>query len=89
MPTPLPAPGTENLELPGLDEINFVALGIRSGCIDGPRLTDLQLTVLDAVTESMTGVKVDLDVFEPLTAQQFAEGLASRNEIVVQPPEVG
>ncbi|MEL6893525.1 MAG: hypothetical protein AAFP84_18175 [Actinomycetota bacterium] len=93
MPTPLPAPGTENLDLPELDEINFVALGIRSGCIDGPRLTDLQLTVLDALTESMTGVKVDLDVFEPLTAQQFAEGLASRNEIfrtrLVQVMELG
>ncbi len=93
MPTPLPRAGTENLELPTLDEIHFVALGIRSGCIDGPRLTDLQLTVLDAITESMTGVEVDLDEFEPLTAQEFAEGLASRNEIfrtrLVQVMELG
>lgn len=80
MPTPLPAPGSENLELPELDEINFVALGIRSGCLDGDELTPLQRTVLDAITESMTGVKVDLDHFEPLSAADFAAGLASRNE---------
>ena len=93
MPTPLPAPGSENLELPELDEINFVALGIRSGCIDGPELTPLQRTVLDAITESMTGVKVDLDHFEPLTAAEFAEGLSTRNEIfrtrLVQVMELG
>ncbi len=93
MPTPLPAPGTENLDLPELDEINFIALGIRSGCIDGPELTPLQLAVLDAITESMTGVKVDLDRFEPISAAAFAEGLATRNEMfrtrLVQVMELG
>ncbi|MEM9466455.1 MAG: hypothetical protein AAGA90_13865 [Actinomycetota bacterium] len=93
MPTPLPAPGTENLEMPTPDEIQWVALGIRSACLDGERLTDLQLTVLDAITESMTGVKVDMAVFEPLTAAEFADGLARRNEIfrtrLVQVMELG
>lgn len=37
--------------------------------------------MLDALTESMTGVKVDLDQFEPITAAAFAEGLATRNEM--------
>ncbi len=93
MPTPLPPPGTENLEMPTPDEIQWVALGIRSACVDGDRLTDLQLTVLDAITESMTGVKVDMAVFEPLTAAEFAEGLATRNEVfrtrLVQVMELG
>ncbi len=79
--------------MPTRDEIEFVALGIRSACIDGPTLTDLQLTVLDAVTESMTGVKVDLAVFEPISAADFAAGLAARNEIfrtrLVQVMELG
>ena len=78
MPTPLPAPGAENLEMPTPDEIQHVALGIRSACLDGPCLTDLQLTVLDSITESMTGVKVDMAEFEPLSAAEFAEGLATR-----------
>ena len=67
--------------MPTPDEIQFVAHGLRSGCLDGPRLTDLQLTVLDAITESMTGVRVDMAEFEPLTAAEFAAGLATRNEI--------
>ncbi|MEM9203469.1 MAG: hypothetical protein AAGC53_17620 [Actinomycetota bacterium] len=93
MPTPLPPPGSENLDMPTPAEIEWVALGIRSACLDGERLTDLQCTVLDAITESMTGVKVDMAVFEPLSAAAFAEGLAHRNEAfrtrLVQVMELG
>ncbi len=94
MPTPLPPPGTENLERPDPEEVSFIALGIRSACLDGPSLTDLQRTVLDAITESMTGVAVDGDEFdEPVTAAEFAEGMATRNQVfrsrLVQVMELG
>lgn len=93
MPTPLPAPGTESLEIPSADEIRWVALGIRSACLDGDRLTELQLAVLDALTESMSGVRVDLAVFEPLSAAEFAAGVAHRDELhrirLVQYMELG
>ncbi|MEO0495526.1 MAG: hypothetical protein AAF081_19130 [Actinomycetota bacterium] len=80
VPTPLPAPGTENLEMPTLEEIHHVALGIRSACLDGPTLTPLQRTVLEALTESMTGVRIPAGEFEPISAADFAKGLAGRNE---------
>lgn len=93
MPTPIPAPGVENLDVPTLDEVHHIALGIRSACLDGDALTELQCTVLDAITESMTGVKVDLDGFTPLSAADFAAGLAGRNEMfrmrLVQIMELG
>ena len=81
MPTPLPAPGTENLNPPEVDEVHHIAFGIRSACMDGDSLTELQCTVLDALTESMTGVAIDSTDFVPMTAAEFAEGMAGRNEI--------
>ncbi len=93
MPTPLPAAGTENLNPPEADEVAFIARGIGSGCIDGDQLSDLQRTVLEALTESMTGVAVDMAALEPVTAADFAAGLANRNEFfrtrLVQVMELG
>ncbi|MEM7143190.1 MAG: hypothetical protein AAF548_19365 [Actinomycetota bacterium] len=93
MPTPIPPAGTENLEMPTLEEIHHVALGIRSACLDGPTLTPLQQTVLEALTESMTGVRIEAGEFDPIGAADFARGLASRNEAfrmrLVQVMELG
>lgn len=79
MPTPLPAPGTENLTPPDADQARFIAQGITSACRldDGP--TELQALVLNAITSSMTGHEVDVTTLTPLSAAEFAEGLSDRN----------
>ena len=43
-------------------------------------LTTVQRAVLNALTESMTGVVVDVAEVEPLGAEAFAEALRFRNE---------
>ncbi|MEO1061389.1 MAG: hypothetical protein AAFZ07_08220 [Actinomycetota bacterium] len=79
MPTPLPRPGTENLEPPDADQARFVAQGIASACrLDGG-LTELQSLVLGAIARSMTGHEIDTASLSPISASEFAEGLADRN----------
>jgi hypothetical protein len=43
-------------------------------------LTELQQLLIEAVTEAMTGFEVDASAMEPITADDFAAGLARRNE---------
>ncbi len=93
MPTPLPRPGTESLRPPDADEVRFIARGITSACRLDDGLTELQALVLGALTRSMTGHEVDVASLEPVTATEFATGLAERNEIfrtrLVQLMELG
>lgn len=81
MPTPLPPAGTENLEPPDAEEVGFLSRGIASACRPDDGLTELQDLVLGALTHSMTGHQVDIATLEPITAADFARGLADRNEI--------
>lgn len=80
MSTPLPSPAETNLEPPEPDEVQFISRGLASAVRTGDRLTELQRRVFEAVTAAMTGFEVDFENLEPLTAAEFAEGLAKRNE---------
>ncbi|MEM9609692.1 MAG: hypothetical protein AAGA99_19870 [Actinomycetota bacterium] len=93
MPTPLPSPGTEYLEPPDLDEARFAYRGLVSACRTDDGLTDLQELVLGALCRAMTGHDIDLTSLESISATEFAEGLAHRNEAfrtrMVQVMELG
>lgn len=81
MPTPLPRPGTENLEAPDLEMTTFACQGIASACRldDGP--TELQSLIIGALARSMTGHEIDVASLEPISAAAFAAGIADRDEV--------
>jgi hypothetical protein len=79
MATPLPSPTATDLDPPGPDEVHLIARGMASAARDGDRLTGLQEAVFAALTRAMTGTEVDFSGLEPLSASEFAEGLARRN----------
>ncbi|MEO6570100.1 MAG: hypothetical protein ABIO83_00990 [Ilumatobacteraceae bacterium] len=79
MPTPIPSPDDTDLEPPSRDEVELIARGCASATSSGDGLTELQIAVLGAVTTSMTGFSVDIGDLEPITATDYAEGLARRN----------
>lgn len=80
MPTPLPAPDDTNLEPPAVDEVEFISRGLASAVRVEGELTELQQQLFEAVTSAMTGFDVSFHGLEPLTADEFADGLAKRNE---------
>lgn len=93
MATPLPRPGTENLDPPDLEQARFIAQGIASACRLDDGVTELQSLVLGALCRSMTGHEVDITTLAPISAANFATGLARRNEMfrtrLVQLMELG
>ena len=93
MPTPLPRPGTENLDPPDYDQAEFVARGAAAACQPDDGITDLQSLVLGALCRSMTGHDIDVATLSPISAHEFADGLAQRNEVfrtrMVQLMELG
>lgn len=93
MPTSLPSPGTEDLDPPDAEQARFLSRGISSACRLDDGLTDLQALVLGALTRAMTGHSIDVASLPPITAAEFAEGLARRNEMfrtrMVQVMELG
>src|SRR5262245_39000034 len=80
MPTPLPAPAETNLVPPDREESEFLVRGFASAMRPATGLTDLQRLLIEAVTEAMTGFAVDAATVEPITADDYAAGLARRNE---------
>jgi hypothetical protein len=80
MPTPLPAPEDTLLVPPDREESEFLARGFASAMRPASGLTDLQRLLIDSVTEAMTGFVVDAAAVDPVTADDFAHGLARRNE---------
>lgn len=93
MVTPLPSAATTNLEPPTTDEVVFISRGIASAASISCQLTELQRLVLEALTKAMTGVSVDMTSLDPISAEDFAAGLANRNEVfrtrMVQIMELG
>lgn len=80
MPTPLPRTADTDLEPPDLDEVQIIARGLASATSGDAGLTELQESVLGALTKAMTGFEVDVANCEPITATDFAEALARRDE---------
>ena len=80
MPTPLPRPGTELLQPPDAEEARFLYRGIASACRLDDGMTELQTLVLSALNRAMTGHELDVATLPTISAAEFAEGLAERNE---------
>jgi hypothetical protein len=79
MPTPLPAPEDTNLVPPDHEESEFLVRGFASAMRPSAGLTDLQRLLIEAMADAMTGTSVDARAAEPISAEDFAEGLARRN----------
>jgi hypothetical protein len=81
MPVPFPTDETVDLSPPTIDEVQFLARGIVTIAEpDDDGLTRLQSLVFRAMSDAMTGTRLDLDLVEPIDAVTFAEGLAARDE---------
>jgi hypothetical protein len=80
VPTPLPALEDTNLVPPDREETEFMVRGFASAMRPAAGLTDLQRLLIDAVAEAMTGTTVDAASAAPISAEDYAAGLARRNE---------
>lgn len=81
MPTALPTDDLVDLEPPARDEVEHIARGMASAPCGSGGLTELQRLVIEAMVRSMTGVHLEVGSLEPISAGDFAAGLAHRNEI--------
>jgi hypothetical protein len=80
MPVPFPAAEDENREPPQRDEVQFIARGVLTAVAPPEGLTRMQCLCFRALSDAMTGIRLDLSRIEPVTAAEFAEGLARRDE---------
>jgi len=65
---------------PGHDEIVTVGRGIATAVRPADGLTEVQASVLQAVTFALTGVTLDYPTLEPIGAAEFAAALSTRDE---------
>jgi len=65
---------------PELDEIVVVGRGIATAVRPDDGLTEVQASVLQAVTEALTGVTLDYRTLAPIAADEFAAALSTRDE---------
>jgi hypothetical protein len=79
MPVPLPDESSVLLVPPEAAEAAFVARGVATAVAPAGGLTALQDMLLRAFFESMTGHTVDPTAAAPISAAEFAAGLARRN----------
>jgi hypothetical protein len=79
MPTPLPTVSEVFLHPPSADEVVVLARGITTAVAPETGLTRLQNVLVTAVSESMTGITVDLDTVQPMGPEEFAAALSHRN----------
>jgi hypothetical protein len=80
VPTPLPTLEDTNLAPPDHAESEFLVRGFASAMRPDSGLTDLQRLLIEAMADAMTGTKVDAASAAPISAEDFAAGLARRNE---------
>src|SRR4051794_11029546 len=67
-----------------VEEVELVARGIATAVAPEDGLTDLQADLLEAIASALTGVTVDYRKLEPLSAEEFADVLASRELVYRQ-----
>lgn len=78
-PVPLPTHDEVLLEPPSAEESTETARGVASAVAPPGGLTELQAILLTALFDAMTGTKVDVGSFTPMTARELAEHLRRRN----------
>jgi len=79
MPVPLPTDATVDLAPPGPDEVIHVARGVVTAISPPEGLSRLQTLCLKALSDAMTDHVLDLDAVTPISAADYAEGLARRD----------
>jgi hypothetical protein len=79
MPVALPQPEAEHLEPPDPTEVTHIVRGLATAPAPSTGLTDVQRAVVEELTESLTGVRVDTRNLEPISPEDYAAGLSSRN----------
>jgi hypothetical protein len=79
LPVPLPGPDEVLLIPPDAVEAQLTARGIASAVAPGTGLTELQRILLEALYLAMTGHRVDLAGFEPVTPTELADVLRRRD----------
>jgi hypothetical protein len=67
-----------------VEEVELVARGIATAVAPEDGLTDVQADLLEAIASALTGVTVDYRKLEPLSAEEFADVLASRELVYRQ-----
>lgn len=65
---------------PELDEIRIVGRGIATAVRPDDGLTEVQASVLQAVTQALTGVVLDYRALEPIDAEELAVALSTRDD---------
>ena len=79
MPVPLPQVDQVLLVPPSAEEVALTARGVASAVAPASGLTDLQRVLLEALFPAMTGHRVHLAEFEPMTASELGEVLRPRD----------
>jgi hypothetical protein len=79
VPVPLPSADRVNLHPPDADEVVDIARACIATVAPPSGLTDLQRVLLEAVFPAMTGHRVDLTAYIPMSRTEAAGALASRN----------
>ena len=78
--TPLPMPGHERLDHPDRGEVQALTDGVLSAIRPGAQPTEFQQLLIGAAFEALTGHRSDTSSRPTPTAEEFAVGLADRNE---------
>ena len=76
---PLPDPDETRLTPPTAEEVQVIAGAAITACAPPGGITVTQRAVLVAVTESMTGVAVDVEALPAISADEFGEAMRLRN----------
>jgi hypothetical protein len=79
MPTPLPTDATVDLDPPTAPEVLHVARGVVTAIAPPEGMTRLQSLCLKAMSDAMTDHVLDLAAVTPISAAEYAEGLARRD----------
>jgi hypothetical protein len=79
MAVPLPSDEHVLLVPPDAAEAGFVMRGFVSAATGPDGLTEIQRLLFEALMRSLTGHRIDAAAAAPVTAREFAEGMARRN----------
>ncbi|MEM9036076.1 MAG: hypothetical protein AAGD18_15875 [Actinomycetota bacterium] len=80
MPTPLPTSAEADLAPPDAEEVQATARGVMSAISPEGGASELQQLLMAAAFESMTGHAPETAGLAPIEPEQFAVGMARRNE---------
>ncbi|MEY2571524.1 MAG: hypothetical protein QOE63_1874 [Acidimicrobiaceae bacterium] len=79
MPTPLPSDDAAKQTPPDAIEVDAIARGVVTAAAPTGGATPLQIALIDAITDSMTGITVSVADLPPIAAGDLASALAGRD----------